>query len=250
VTALLWLAASFAAYAAATNAAWHLGEAGWAGTIPPAARRLAAWAYLAGIPIAALAARVPASPADLGLGWPARPAIALAGASLAGLLAALIVDRAPAPEPLAGLRRRPRLPGTGEAADLVGRLAFGAAEALHVGFVRAVVLASGIGLGAGPTGGTPAMAATLALLGLEALLHPGLRHAIAHAPPPKGLVRGGARAAADCAAFALSGSLAAVLLARLAAGAVWYAWPAEPARGRPEPARLPREAPRVEPTVV
>lgn len=223
---LAWLAASFAAYALATNAAWHAHERAPHRTPSAAAQRVAAWAYLAGVPIAALAARVPASPANLGLIWPGRPEFALGTAAIVGGLVAAAIAAAPAAKPwrALALRRGARPSPSAAAASLGLALCSAAAMALHVAFVRSVVLASGIGLGDGPAGGAPAMLATLALLGVEALLNPWVRHAIvAEGTPPAALVRGAGLAVADAAAFALAGSLVATLVARLAAAGFWHA---------------------------
>lgn len=216
---IAWLAASLAAYAAATNAAWHLVETAPRRLPPPIARRALSWAYLAGVPALALALRVPESPAQLGLVLPARPAAAAVLAVAVGALAALLVRGAAWEGPLAAAAGR-RAPG--DARAIAEAVAAAAGHALHASFVRSAVLSAGIGLGAGPTGGAPAMLATLALLAIEALLDPWTRHAVlAPGRPPAHRVRSAAMAAADAAAFALTGSLIGTITARLAGHGAW-----------------------------
>lgn len=221
---IAWLAASLAVYAVVTNAAWCIVESAPERMPSLTVRRAAAWLYLAGVPILALAARIPASPAQFGLAWPSRPLPAIGIAIAIGVATAIVLCAAPAARPLAAtLPRRPIRPRTDV---ILALLADALALALHAAFVRSVVLASGVGLALGPTGGAPAMVATLVVLAAEALLNPWLRHAIAsNGPPPTGIVRGAARHAVDAAAFALSGSLVASLTARLAAGAYWLLTP-------------------------
>jgi len=216
---IAWLAASLAVYAAATNAAWHLAETAPERLPHATVRRVAAWAYLAGVPALALALRVPESPAQLGLVLPHRPAAAIGLALAVGALVALVVRGASSDGPgLAWAGTRTRF----EARGVAIAVAMAAGHALHAAFVRSAVLSAGIGLGAGPTGGASAMLATLALLAIEALLDPWTRHAVmAPGRPHAHRVRSAAVAAADAAAFALTGSLIGTTAARIAGHGAW-----------------------------
>jgi hypothetical protein len=168
-------------------------------------------AYLAGIPIAAIALRVVPSPAHIGLGLPARPWIGLGWAVAAGIAAAAAISLWEAGwrprvalERLRTARTGPRrLVWTGGRAISIARRTL--EHELHWAFFRAAALATSFGFyEAGAIG--PSLWLALALLGLEGWSDPAVRARLAAADTAGPVARTAALAIASTLAFALSGS--------------------------------------------
>lgn len=176
-------------------------------------------AYLAGIPIVAVALRVVPSPAHMGLGIPARPWLAVGAALVAGFGCAAAVglwESGWKLRPgLARLRAAMRLHAwKGNGARGVELARHAVEDELHWAFFRAAALSTSFGFyDAGAIG--PSLWLALVLLAIEGWSNPAVRSQLADNGTSGPVARSAAMALASGLAFAFSGSSAAGLAAQL-----------------------------------